>query len=390
MKKYSKKIIKILVLLVGISVITVSSGRILNYNLDFKSKPLMQSSDLPDNLLFVKELADDFSHYIHDTVTDRYDVYNTSGNREFYVMLSSPYCDDIRGWGGSIPFALVVDNDDKIIKMHLLPNYETPSWIDGLKEKNFFQTWDGLTLSEALEKEVDAITGSTMTCDAIIESMNRRLSIYTEVEESKKKSNYKKIIGILVSTLVLLFALLSFLYPKKLGKFRIALLLATVAVFGFWKAEFLSMALLANWLINGMSPASNIVLFSILVLSIILPLFTNKSFYCQYVCPYGSAQELMGKLPIKKITLGGTIIKILNPIKFILLFIITLILVLQLDIVLENFEPFSAFQFQFASLTVLVIAIVMLVLSIFSNKPWCRFFCPTGALLSMLRAKVRK
>ncbi len=390
MKTYNTKILKIIILIIGITVVAVSSGKIFNYNLDGKTDFRKTQDKLPDELIFVKELSEDFAYYKHDTVSDRYNIYNSKGNLEFYILLTSPYCDNIRGFGGSVPFAIIVNNSDKIIGLHLLNHYETQSWIDKLNNNNFFDTWNGLDIQSAITKNIDAVSGATMTSEAVIESISRRLSEYKKVEEEKKKRILYKDLGVIIPLIVIIFALLSFLYPKKMAKLRIWLLLASVGVLGFWQADFLSMALLSNWLINGMSVMQNIVLFTILVLSILIPLIKNKPFYCQYVCPYGAAQELAGKIKIKNIVLNNKTVKILNPIKYILLFIITLIIVLKIDVSLENFEPFSAFQFRFASAVVLTIALVMLVLSFFNNKPWCKFFCPTGALFSMLRGKSGK
>ena len=48
-----------------------------------------------------------------------------------------------------------------------------------------------------------------------------------------------------------------------------------------------------------------------------------------------------------------------------------------------NYEVFSAFMFKQASLAVMILAVVFLILSIFINRPYCRYICPTGALLKL-------
>jgi polyferredoxin len=50
-------------------------------------------------------------------------------------------------------------------------------------------------------------------------------------------------------------------------------------------------------------------------------------------------------------------------------------------------EPFPAFQPSHASPWILALAGTSLALSLLTPRPWCRFACPTGALLELLRRK---
>jgi NosR/NirI family transcriptional regulator, nitrous oxide reductase regulator len=127
------------------------------------------------------------------------------------------------------------------------------------------------------------------------------------------------------------------------------------------------------------------VILVMLILSILLPLITNKSFYCQYLCPYGACQELVGKIPVKKLKIENTTSKLLKKLKYFYLLIIVSLILAGIPIVLEDFEPFMAFKLQFASWFSISIAILFLLLSVFFNKPWCKYFCPTGAFLEILR-----
>lgn len=121
------------------------------------------------------------------------------------------------------------------------------------------------------------------------------------------------------------------------------------------------------------------------IVSILLPLITNKSFYCQYLCPYGACQELVGKLPVKKLKIGKNTSKMMRRLRYFYLLVLASLLLAGIPLVLEDFEPFMAFKFQFASWISISIAILFLVLSLFFNKPWCNYFCPTGAFLEIFR-----
>lgn len=387
----TNKLLKVFLLIAGLTAVVLTSGKIFDFGLfedenSAKNQPVV----LTDQTAFFPDLFDDFSYYEHDTVSDCYYLYDSKDKLNCYVLLTMPYCESIEGFGGCIPFAIVFNPDDKIRELYLLENSETPSWIESLEEDGFFDLFVGMTCEEVLSTEINAVTGATFSSEAIIQSCNKRLSLYADTGNVNRGKSWVEILGLVVSFLFLIFALLSFLNPQKVNRFRIFLLIASVGILGFWQGDFLSLALLNNWLINGMKIWQQIFLFVVLILSVLLPLITNKDFYCQYVCPFGSAQELVGKINKKKITFSPPLTKALKYIRFVFLFVLFVMLVVAVDFSVENFEPFSAFKFEFASVTVLILALVVLFLSIFFNKPWCRFFCPTGALLSLLRGKSGK
>lgn len=381
-----KKLLKMFVLLCGLSIVVISSGKIFNIPLFNQDEENKKTVVLDSKTSFFPDYFEDFDHFKHDTVVDCYYIYDSKNNEIGRVIFTSPMCDEISGFGGSVPFAVLLDESNKIKALHLFDNNETQSWIENLKKIGFFDSWNGLSVNEALEKNVDAVSGSTMTSSAVIESFNKRVSAYAACEEKQKKTDWVNMLGLILSFIILVFAVLSFVFSQKMSNLRIFLLLGLVGILGFWQGKFLSIALLHNWLISGMNIKFQLFIFIVLFLSILLPLITNRSFYCSFVCPYGAVQELAGKITRNKIQIDRGLRRILKSLRYVFLFVIFILIVIGTDIVLEDFEPFGAFKFQFASLTTLVLAVLFLFLSVIIDKPWCRFFCPTGALLSILRA----
>lgn len=387
----SNRLLKIFFLIAGMAIIVLSSGKIFNYSFSSSASSTQDKiSVLTDKTKFFPEIAEDFSYFEFDTIIDCYHLFDSKNKEICYVLFSSPYCDSIEGFGGNIPFAIIFNHKDKISQLYLFENSETPSWIETLRKDGLLDKWNGLSAGQALELHVDAVSGATYSSSAIIESMQFRLSQFTSSNPACVTNNWLNVLGVVLSFVVLAFAIFSFLIPEIANRMRIFLLIASIGILGFWQGKFISMALLHNWLINGMNIWAQIFLLIVLFLSVLLPLITNKSFYCQFVCPFGAAQELVGKLNKRKIILDGIVSKILKYIKFVYLFIVALLIVVAVDFSIENLEPFSAFKYKFASISVLILAVIMLFLSIFISKPWCRFFCPTGALLSLFRGKSAK
>lgn len=98
-------------------------------------------------------------------------IHNEDGS---IVILTNDLTQDIHGYGHSnIPMQITL-RDGKIESITILENNETLGYIDEVEDE-IIPSWIGLTLEEALALEVDGITGSTITCDAVISSI--RLSL---------------------------------------------------------------------------------------------------------------------------------------------------------------------------------------------------------------------
>lgn len=381
------RLIKISILLVFAVAICLTSGKVFNYEIGTKQPERI--AELGDSTACFAEIVDNFSYYEYDAATDCYTLYNTSDAMAGKALLSMPYCADIKGYNGNIPLVILLSPDGKVQKIHLLDNTETPSFLNRVVEKGFLENWTGLSVDEAKAKQVDAVTGATYSSSAISKSVRVRLENYAGSDTADVDFDQNNnLVGFIASMVFLLFAGFCFWEPQRTRKFRIVLLLASIGILGFWLGQFISIAKLSAWLVSGVNWQMEIFLFIVLVAGILAPLFLGKQFYCMYVCPFGACQELVGKVnPKHKLKISPKVVKWLRYLRYVLLVVLGALLCTSLDISIENFEPFSAFKFQFASLAVLILAGVMLVLSIFINRPWCTFLCPTGAFFSLFMKK---
>ena len=377
------RLIKIGILLVFAVAICLTSGRV--FNIEIGPKQPDKITELGDSTACFTEIVNDFAYYEYDKSADCYMLYDKSEKMVGKALFSMPYCADIKGYNGNIPLVVLLSSDDKVLKIHLLDNDETPSFLDRVVAKGFLENWNDLPVNEAKAKVVDAVTGATYSSSAISKSVRIRLENYAgSGTTSSETDNMDNLIGFIASMIFLLFAGFCFWEPQRTRKFRIVLLLASIGILGFWLGQFISIAKLSGWLLSGVNWQMEIFLFIVLVAGIMAPLFLGKQFYCMYVCPFGACQELVGKInPKHKLKISPKVAKWLRYLRYVLLVVLGAILCTSLDISIENFEPFSAFKFQFASLAVLILAGVMLVLSIFINRPWCTFLCPTGAFFSL-------
>ncbi len=298
------------------------------------------------------------------------------------VINSTSLAKDVVGFGGRTPVLIYV-KDDIIQKIVAQPNAETPSFFQEVEKSGLLSKWDGMSLSAAATASVDGVSGATYSAEAIISNVKRAAAYGANVEEAGNNFfanlKLKDIIGLLV---VLLGAMITLMKVKDKRLITIQMIL-NVIVLGFWCGSFLSLTTFVSWAANGVNLSLSLITITMFVIILIMPLFNRKGSYCHIHCPMGSAQELLAKVPTKKWKLSPPVAKFLNNLRYYILTILLFLMWLGVGFELINYEIFSAFIFNSASTVVLIMAAVFLILSLFITKPYCRFVCPTGALLTM-------
>ena len=162
------------------------------------------------------------------------------------------------------------------------------------------------------------------------------------------------------------------------------MLVLNVVVLGLWCGNFISVSFLVNWFATGNNFSSNPVQGVLLAVVLFGGFAGKKNIYCNWICPFGAAQELIGYISNKKWEIPVKSIKILNHLKEGILMLLMVLVWMNVTTTVFNYEPFAAFQFFRADYFTIGLAVVFLVLSVFIKKPWCRFVCPTGQLLNLI------
>ncbi len=337
-----------------------------------------------------------------------YNVYN-DGDVVGKVVNTSPFSDEIYGYNSITPLTIYLDRDNKIFEVEICENRESRGYLNKVVNSGYLDLWDGLTPKEAANHNVDAVSGCTFTSVAIEQSLQIRMQ-----ELSKQGSvfsvDWKLLARQMCIFIVTILATICFFMPKKQRRknsaalrlcdpatLRRITLLLSIAILGFWTNSLLSLALFYNWITNGISLAIQLPLLIIAALAILLPLFTKKSFYCQYLCPFGAAQEFVGvigqKAKGKRQKLGAqqtlftkaNIFNFFSVLRKVILLALLIIVALGVGLDLSVVEPFPIFNYQSIGFGVAIFAGVILVASIFIKKPWCNYLCPTGTLLESIR-----
>ena len=135
-------------------------------------------SKLPE--LPVKEVEPYFAEAAKTKAIDTafYEVKDAKGNKLGTVLFSSPYSDGVKGFNGPTPLLIALDAEGRIKNVVLLENQETPGYARRVVEGGLYEAWNGLTPDEAINKDVDAISGATFTSNGVKKSLIARLKAY--------------------------------------------------------------------------------------------------------------------------------------------------------------------------------------------------------------------
>jgi NosR/NirI family nitrous oxide reductase transcriptional regulator len=172
---------------------------------------------------------------------------------------------------------------------------------------------------------------------------------------------------------------------------RFLSLSAAIYYLGLIKAGGLSVTFLLSILLLRLPHIEANIFWYSLVLFFLISTILGGRFYCGWLCPFGTVLEFSNKaagiITRKKFSLPANIDSRLKLLKYFLL-----IGPLSAGIILGSarvfrFEPFAAF-FRFSAAGLMLFWLVVIIgISLFSARFWCRYLCPLGALGGILSSR---
>lgn len=186
-----------------------------------------------------------------------------------------------------------------------------------------------------------------------------------------------------IALLVLLMSFVAWALIKRGIRWPvIAVSIFSVAYFGFFrKGCVCSIGSVQNVSLALADPSYTIPFTVLLVfmLPIIFTLLFGRVF-CAGVCPFGALQELVN---IKNYKLSKVVTTVLGLIPWIYLILAVLFAVTNTSFIICRFDPFVGIFRLGGDIGLLLFGVLLLIISIFTGRPFCRFICPYGALLSL-------
>ncbi|MFH0781218.1 MAG: 4Fe-4S binding protein [Pseudomonadota bacterium] len=306
-----------------------------------------------------------------------------------YIFPSAPLARGIRGYGGEIPLAIWLDDHGILKDFRLLRSNETPvyliflrNWLESLKDREMFTAMP--------LQGIDAVSGATMSSAAIMKTLTRSTTAFGEVvlghsSQAAATASFASVPSWQFTALLLWTVVTLAARYRPHRWLRRSILLISLVLFGIvLNLQYTSQQVMALLSGNFSWEITSSGFFLVVTIPLVVILFGNV--YCGYLCPFGALQEFLGDLrpvrffpdPRRQVWRYGRFGK------YVLLFLLVLLFALTRDFSVLHADPLITIFGAARGRMVTILALSILVFSLFFRRFWCRNLCPAGAFLSLL------
>ena len=275
-----------------------------------------------------------------------------------------------------------------IATVSILEHRESPAYMAMIRRGGLLEDLAGRSVATD-PKSLDAISGATITSRAIQrQTLTSGATVARQVLGLDIPTPPANTTGGLIDVwqlgalaLALLLAAGASLKPDpRLRRFSLA---AGFMVLGLYLNCSLTFGHLAGVLKLSTPTLANMSLILVMLFAVGFAL-GGKRAYCRNLCPFGAAQEALFFISPAKLEVTPKLQRTAGVIRFIILVAaLWALLFFGLGEAAE-LEPFAHLFGRGMSVSLWIYAALALGLSAFVPRFWCRFFCPTGAMLELM------
>lgn len=304
---------------------------------------------------------------------------------KIYVFNSAQLETSAAGFGGRVDLAIFVCPKQYIREVEIINSRETLAYLK--KVEPWLKQFQGKPVSDfsGPDLPVDTLTHATYTSAAVLEGLGDSAVLISSSffgQKTKKESRRKPAkAGEALSLVFLAISAIVLFKKNRSQKLRLWHLFFVVLLLGFsFNLQFSFYHITSIFRLNFPFfgyPA----LFLLMFMPFLLAVFCGR-FYCGWLCPFGALQELFSEAGLTKKVTKKIEFKLKWP-KYIFLGFLLYFLFLG-KYPPHFFDPLErAFVFSFFFSRDAFWLWLILLLSLFYSRFWCRYFCPTGAFLSL-------
>ena len=330
-----------------------------------------------------------------------------NGRSVAVVVTSEDLAPEVRGYGGHVPVAVTLSLKGEVMKVELLAGHEeTPALYTTVAGSDLLRRLTGKKVSDPIVvgEDVDAVSGATSTSKAVVDAVRltaRRaaeevLPLYgggeagagatgTEVLASEQRRRLY-----LAGVLAVLLATGAFADLRGVRWLRVGVPAVSFLVLGVWLRTFLSVRHVLDVVMLSFPSFRTHAAWYILIAGALGSSLLAGRVYCAYVCPFGAATELMGRLTRAPLKVGARLDRRLRYVKYAVLVVLAVVYAATRNGRLLAVEPFGdAFSpgalggESGAALRIGWLAF-LLIASGLVMRFFCRYLCPAGAAMAFL------
>lgn len=316
----------------------------------------------------------------------------TSSARQVIALAcrTSPYGDGIIGHQGPSDTLLVLDADgSKVIGFRLRKSYDTKDYVGYVTgDGTFAHAFDGMEVKKLAgldfnTAKIEGVSGATETSWAVAEGLKRRAAALLEPPPKNQSRWNGDNIGL--ALMIAWSCIVAFTPLRGRAWVRTLHQVLLIGYAGFYLGGMISQGMLVGWARNGVPWTSAPALVLLAAAAFALPLFTRHQLYCHHFCPHGALQQLVAHRLKWQLHVPAWLSRVLEKMPLALLVVVLATAMLGWRINLNALEPFDAYLFRIAGWGAITIAATGFVASLFVPMAYCRYGCPTGALLKFVR-----
>ncbi len=336
-------------------------------------------------------------------------VLDADGQRLGHVVRTAPSTDSITGYQGPSDTLIAFDRNGHVLGLRLRESFDNDPYIGYVRDEAYFlEFFNGKSLSDLsqmdlLDEQVEGVSGATMTSMAMAEGLivaaRDAQRLEAEVTHALKQAKFENRLaaaperqirvtwrtwtsGCLVLGAIALGANVRLIRSKS---FRRIFQLAVIVLLGIVNGDLVSQAVLVGWSQSAVPWRLAPGLVLVTSAALIVPIVSRQQPYCRHLCPHGAVQQLLiNRLPWR-FRMPRALHRALSALPFLLLAIIVASAMSMFPLSLVDLEPFDAWVIGVAGVASAAIAAVGLLVSAFVPMAYCRYGCPTGAVLQFLR-----
>lgn len=337
----------------------------------------------------LSKIKDTYSYLnIEKTANENLFLIHSDSSKAAYLALGAA-----RGFGGELKLTLLVDSLGFIQDIDIIHQSETYSFLEKVYNKNYLKEYQSVLISNLDKEQIlpDVITGATYTCRGIEDAVFHAAQNMEDTFHFhlKKPQANKFRFGFPEIALILLYTLgiyLNYRRRKNIKWVKWLSAIISIVFIGFIGQKMLTLANIGSYMMGSWPSIYDYLFWYILIAGIILGLFLkNKNYYCQWVCPFGNVQEVLGAIG-KPVIPRASIKKHLHRVQQIITLLAVVLGLLYRNPSKTSYEIFSGL-FAFTGSDFLFVSLgIIMILSLFIKNPWCNYLCPIKPSINYLRS----
>jgi thiamine biosynthesis lipoprotein ApbE/Na+-translocating ferredoxin:NAD+ oxidoreductase RnfG subunit len=311
------------------------------------------------------------------------------------VLRSAPWADAVRGYQGASEVLIGLDAaGEKLLDVKLRRSEDNEPYVGYVREdEGWLGVFRGKTVREVAAMDfakagVEGVSGATLTSFAVAESVRVRCAeagrAAGAVPSPESGGAWWRAADVVLALIALGGVGMAFSGWRGRKWLRRGWQLLLVLVPGVWLGSLLALPLLEGWVVHGVGWRVMPGMVLLAAVALLMPVATGRQVYCHQICPHGALQEWLGGW-LRPRPLPARWDRWLRLVPGALLVGAFVSVALSWGWPLADFEAFDAWVPRAAGMASWLLAVLGLGAALVIPQAYCRYGCPTGALLRFLR-----